>query len=71
MVGFGTGVTFYNALDFNVSIGIPLLENGGFKEMTNNPFMSFGFDIQIGEYLEEVVKKRKDKKLNEQLLNKS
>ncbi len=67
MIGFGTGVTFYNALDFNVSIGIPLLENGGFKEMTNNPFLSFGFDIQIAEYLKEVGKKRRNKKINNQL----
>lgn len=64
MVGFGTGLTFYNALEFNVSIGIPLLENGGFKEMTNNPFVSFGFDIQIGEYLSELSKKRKARKLS-------
>lgn len=62
MVGFGTGLTFYNALDFNVSIGIPLLDNGGFDAMTDNAFVSFGFDIQIGEYLKEVGKKRKARK---------
>ncbi len=71
MVGFGTGITFYNALDFNVSIGIPILESGGFDAMTDNPFIGFGFDIQIGEYLKEVGKKRKAKKQNEQLLSKS
>jgi len=70
LVGFGTGVTFYNALDFNVSIGIPLLETGGFSAMKDNAFLSFGFDIQIGEYLKEVGKKRKARKQNKQLTSK-
>lgn len=67
MAGIGTGVTFFNALDFNVSVGIPLLEKGGFTAMKNNAFVSFGFDIQIAEYLKELGKKRRERKRNEQL----
>ena len=70
MVGLGTGVTFYNALDFNVSVGMPLLEKGGFNEMKNNLFLNFGFDFQITEYLKEVGKKRRERKLTEQLTSK-
>ena len=69
LVGFGTGVTFYNALDFNVSIGIPLLDSGGFQAMTDNAFLGFGFDIQIGEYLKEINKKRKINKRSKQLIS--
>lgn len=70
MAGVGTGVTFFNALDFNVSVGIPLLEKGGFTAMKNNAFVSFGFDIQIAEYFKELGKKRRERKRNEQLTTK-
>ena len=67
LIGVGTGVTFFNALDFNISVGLPLLENGGFTAMKKNAFIGFGFDIPIGEYLKEVGKKRKERKLRKQL----
>lgn len=71
MVGAGLGLTFYNSLDFNVSIGMPILETGGFQAMKDNAFINFGFDIQIGEYLKGVGKKRKIKKQNELLMSKN
>ena len=70
MVGAGLGLTFYNALDFNVSVGVPLLDTGGVTAMGKNAFLSFGFDIQFLEYLKEVGKKRKERKQNKLLMSK-
>ena len=66
-VALGTGITFYNALDFNVSLGVPLFEKGGLKKMFTYPFINAGFDIQFTEYLSAVNKKRKSNKTQKQL----
>jgi hypothetical protein len=60
IIGFGTGLSFYNFLDFNISLGTPLanetLPNWRYR------FAGIGFDIKISEYLSELAKKRKNKK---------
>jgi hypothetical protein len=64
IIGFGTGLSFYNFLDFNISTGIPLMND---NETSNwcYRFFNVGFDIKISEYLSEVAKKRRlNKKTN-------
>lgn len=47
-VGLGTGIRFYNALDFSINIGIPFIKEGTpFKDI----FLGFGFDVPLSEYL--------------------
>lgn len=48
-IGFGTGIRFYNALDVNLTIGLPFVKNENFG---NNGFIGIGLDIPLGEYLE-------------------
>lgn len=58
LAGIGTGITFYNSLDFNLTCSMPF---------TDKPFdkLLFGvaFDIKIGEYLEALNKNRKKQKM--------
>lgn len=68
MAGIGTGITFFNDLDFNISVGVPILDKGDFGDMTDNAFLSFGFDIQIAEYLKGVAKKKRERKRTQQIL---
>ncbi len=48
-VGFATGFRFYNALDFNVMLGLPFIKD---QKFGNNGFVGIGFDIPLSEYLE-------------------
>ena len=48
-IGFGTGIRFYNALDLNLTLGLPFVKNENFG---NNGFIGLGLDIPLGEYLE-------------------
>lgn len=48
-LGFGTGIRFYNALDLNLTIGLPFVKNENFGK---NGFIGIGLDIPLGEYLE-------------------
>ena len=56
-IATGVGVTFYNALDFNIAFGVPI--RGGFTDWGVYPFINVGFDIQFTEYLSALNKKRK------------
>jgi len=58
MVGIGTGLTFYNSLDFNLFYNIPFTKNAFQKSM-----VGFSFDIKIGEYISELNKQRKLQKI--------
>lgn len=52
--GFGIGLRFYNALDVNLSLGLPFIEGENFGD---NGFFSIGLDIPLAEYLEKLGKK--------------
>jgi len=67
MAAVGTGLTFYNALDLNVSLGVPILPKGGIEEMGRYPFINVGFDIQFTEYIQALNKKRESNKIQKQL----
>ena len=50
-LGLGVGVRFFNSLDANISVGVPLIKESRFFQ---NKFISIGFDIPLGEYLERL-----------------
>lgn len=52
-VGVGIGVRFYNALDLNLTLGLPFVENYNFGDLQ---FLSIGLDIPLSEYLERIGK---------------
>lgn len=52
--GVSTGFRFYNALDFNVMLGLPFVKN---EKFGNNGFIGIAFDIPLGEYLEALGNK--------------
>jgi len=54
-LGLGFGIRFFNALDANVSVGFPFIKDRNFLD---DSFLSFGFDIPLGEYLERLGKSR-------------
>lgn len=60
MVGCGIGLTFYNALDMNLTVSTPLMPN----DTKNNlrAIVGLGFDIQFTEYYQRLNEKRKASK---------
>ncbi len=48
-IGLATGFTFFNSLDFNVSVSIPFNENP-----FQNYLFGFSFDIPLSEYLKRL-----------------
>ena len=46
-IGFATGVSFFNALDFNISIAVP-------TTTIKDTFIGFSFDIPLSEYLKRL-----------------
>lgn len=67
LVGAGLGVTFSNALDFNLSIGVPLFSDKSIKTSFDYPFINFGFDIQFIEYYNRLTAKRNANKTQKRL----
>lgn len=63
--GIGSGISFFNALDFNVSYTVPFLPNERFAKNFDYGFVNVGFDIKITEYLEALGKKRRERKATE------
>ncbi|WP_433763926.1 hypothetical protein [Flavobacterium ginsenosidimutans] len=53
-LGGGVGLRFYNALDFNVIVGLPFVKDRNFGK---DAFIGIGLDIPLGEYLEKVGNK--------------
>jgi hypothetical protein len=53
-VGISPGIRFYNALDLNISFGLPFIKN---QPVLKNSFLGIGLDIPLGEYLEKVGNK--------------
>lgn len=52
--GIAFGLRFYNALDFNLMFGFPIIKD---QKFFNNGFIGVGFDIPLGEYLEALGNK--------------
>lgn len=48
-IGLATGFTFFNSLDFNVSVSVPFD-----SEPFNNYILGFSFDIPLSEYLKRL-----------------
>lgn len=67
MFGTGIGLTFYNGLDLNVSVGIPLLSNHPLSRSFDYPYINVGFDIQFAEYYSRLMKKRNDNQTQKRL----
>lgn len=61
LLGAGIGLSFSNALDFNLSAAMPILPDRSFNSSYKNPMLNIGFDVQISEYLSRVNKKKKAK----------
>lgn len=66
LVGTGFGLSFYNSLDLNVTVGLPLATDG-----STTPFWGFGFEIPFIEYIDRANKNRKANKSQKLLAEKS
>ena len=58
MAGTGVGMTFYNAIDVNLTAAVPVFSNGTMKKSFTYPMYGLSFDIQFVEYLEALNRKR-------------
>lgn len=67
MAGIGAGITFFNAMDLNFSVGVPILPNTDLWELRKNNFFNLGFDIQFVEYLKKLNEKRDARKTQKAL----
>jgi len=67
IIALGSGLTFFNALDFNVSAGIPLFSNKDLKDSFDHPFLNIGFDIQFSEYYDRLREKQNANKIQKRL----
>ena len=66
IIGIGSGLTFYNRLDFNISWGVPIIANRPIS--SDNGFWNIGFDIQFIEYYERLMEKRKSNQIQKRLV---
>ncbi|MCU0440639.1 MAG: hypothetical protein MUC49_22320 [Raineya sp.] len=65
LIGVGTGLTFFNGLDINVSYGVPILPNE--KISSKNGFYNIGFDIQFIEYYDRLKERMKNNQIQKRL----
>jgi hypothetical protein len=65
LLGVGTGLTFFNGLDVNISCGVPIYNDRPIT--TADRFYSLGFDIQFIEYYERLAQKRKNAQTQKRL----
>jgi hypothetical protein len=65
VLAVGTGLTFLNGLDVNISCGVPIYNDRPFD--TADRFYSLGFDIQFIEYYERLAQKRKNAQTQKRL----
>jgi hypothetical protein len=61
LVGAGVGITFINSLDANLSFAVPILNDRSLKSAFQTRLFNLGFDVQIGEYLSRIGKKKSTK----------
>jgi hypothetical protein len=66
IIGVGSGLTFYNGLDFNISWGVPIMANQPIS--SENGFWNVGFDIQFIEYYNRLMEKRKNHQIQKRLV---
>jgi len=66
IIGIGSGLTFYNGLDFNISWGVPITSNHPIS--SDNGFWNVGFDIQFIEYYDRLMEKRKNNQIQKRLV---
>lgn len=66
IIGIGSGLTFYNGLDFNISWGVPIIANRPIS--SENGFWNVGFDIQFIEYYDRLMEKRKNNQIQKRLV---
>ena len=58
IMGLGLGVSFFNALDFNIGYNWPLKDDGGlFDKFSSEALWTISFDVRISEYLARLTKK--------------
>lgn len=71
ILGIGTGLTFFNALDLNITIGIPVNDNLKFSHnfSLDRSYVGIGFDIQFIEYFNRLSEKRKNNQIQKRLTN--
>lgn len=67
LVGGGFGLTFYNGLDINFSVGTAILDNTPFLHPSVPFFYNLGMDIQFIEYIDRLNQKRKANKTQKKL----
>ena len=66
IIGIGSGLTFYNGLDFNISWGVPIMASKPIS--SSNGFWNVGFDIQFIEYYDRLMEKRKNNQIQKRLV---
>lgn len=63
ILGTGFGVSFYNSLDLNLFLNVPLVSSESLGEsISRRQLFGFSFDIKIGDYITAVRKKRAENK---------
>jgi len=67
--GIGTGLTFYNSLDMNLTFGVPINNSLNFSQniSINRFYIGLGFDIQFTEYINRIVQNRKSNQTQKRL----
>lgn len=60
MIGTGPGISFFNSIDFNLWMNIPMVSGESFAtSFKRRKIYGFSFDIRISDYLAALNKKRK------------
>jgi lysophospholipase L1-like esterase len=69
ILGYGIGITFYNALDLNLTMGYPIRDNLSFSQnfAVDSSYIGIGFDIQFIEYFNRLTEKRKNAQIQKNL----
>ncbi len=67
LVGVGTGLSFYNALDMNISWGVPIIGSQNWNYIKTHSFVNIGFDIPFTEYINKLQEKRNANQTQKQL----
>lgn len=58
LIGLGTGLTFFNGLEVNLSCAVPVVEGFDLRGAERNAFANVGFDIPVFEYIRAARAKR-------------
>ncbi len=58
ILGFGTGITWFNELELNINYVVPLRNTSNFQENLEAGFWNVGFDIPIFDYIKAAREKK-------------